>query len=49
LKSPVRRSIRKVCPEFIHLCRRLELCSESVLAIDGSKCKAVNNRERNFA
>ncbi len=30
------------------LCRELELFSESVVAIDGSKFKAVNNRDRNF-
>jgi len=42
------QAIRKVCREFILLCRRLELFSQSVVAIDGSKFKAVNNRDKNF-
>lgn len=42
------KAIRKVCREFIVLCRRLELFSDAVAAIDGSKFKAVNNRDRNF-
>ena len=37
-----------VCREFIGLCRRLELFSQAIVAIDGSKFKAVNNRNRNF-
>ena len=41
-------AIRGVCREFILLCRRLELFSQAVVAIDGSKFKAVNNRDRNF-
>jgi hypothetical protein len=41
-------SIRRVCREFIALCRRLDLFSEAIVAIDGSKFKAVNNRDRNF-
>jgi transposase len=41
------KAIRKVCREFIVLCRRLELFSEAVAVIDGSKFKAVNNRDRN--
>jgi transposase len=39
---------RKVCREFVVLCRRLELFSEASVAIDGSKFKAVNTRDRNF-
>jgi transposase len=35
-------AIRKVCREFVVLCRRLELFSEASVAIDGSKFKAVN-------
>jgi transposase len=42
------KAIRKVCREFIVLCRRLELFSEAVVAINGSKFKAVNNRDRNY-
>jgi hypothetical protein len=41
-------AIRKVCREFVVLCRRLELFSEASVAIDGSKFKAVNTRYRNF-
>src|SRR5476651_968757 len=41
-------AIRKVCREFVVLCRRLELFSEAGVAIDGSKFKAVNTRDRNF-
>ena len=42
------RAIRNVCREFIVLCRRLNLFSEAMVAIDGSKFKAVNNRDKNF-
>ena len=42
------RAIRNVCREFILLCRRLNLFSEAMVAIDGSKFKAVNNRDKNF-
>jgi len=41
-------AIRRVCAEFVVLCRRMKLFSESVVAIDGSKFKAVNTRDRNF-
>lgn len=41
-------AIRNVCRQFVDLCRRLKLFSDSIIAIDGSKFKAVNNRERNF-
>jgi hypothetical protein len=41
-------AIRKVCREFVVLCRRLEMFSEASVAIDGSKSKAVNTRDRNF-
>lgn len=40
--------IRRVCREFIVLCRRLGLFSHAIVAIDGSKFKAVNNCNRNF-
>jgi transposase len=40
--------IRRVCREFIMLCRNLDLFSEAIVAIDGSKFKAVNNRDKNF-
>jgi transposase len=41
-------AIRKVCARFVTLCRRLGLLAEASVAIDGSKFKAVNNRDRNF-
>jgi hypothetical protein len=41
-------AIRGVCREFVALCRRLDLFSQAIVAIDGSKFKAVNNRDRNF-
>ncbi|MGB9173640.1 MAG: IS1182 family transposase, partial [Bradyrhizobium sp.] len=41
-------AIRRVCREFVVLCGRLELFSEASVAIDGSKFKAVNTRDRNF-
>jgi transposase len=42
------RGIRNVCRRFVMLCRELKLFTEAVVAIDGSKFKAVNNRERNY-
>jgi hypothetical protein len=41
-------AIKRVCAQFVLLCRRLGLFGEAVVAIDGSKFKAVNNRDRNF-
>ena len=41
-------AIRKVCAGFIELCRQMKLFTDAVVAIDGSKFKAVNNRDRNF-
>jgi len=42
------KAIRGVCRQFVVLCRDLGLLSEALVAIDGSKFKAVNNRDRNF-
>jgi len=42
------KAIRSVCRQFVVLCRNLNLFSQSIIAIDGSKFKAVNNRDRNF-
>ena len=42
------RAIRNVCSQFVSLCRRLNLFADASVAIDGSKFKAVNNRDRNF-
>ncbi len=41
-------AIRRVCARFVELCRSLSLFAETSVAIDGSKFKAVNNRDRNF-
>jgi transposase len=41
-------AIRGACRQFIVLCRQLNLFSGAVVAVDGSKFKAVNNRDRNF-
>jgi len=42
------RAIRQVCSRFIVLCRTMGLFGEAGIAIDGSKFKAVNNRDKNF-
>jgi transposase len=42
------KGIRNVCRRFVMLCRELKLFTEAVVAIDGSKFKAVNNRDRNY-
>jgi transposase len=41
-------AIRLVCRKFVILCRNLNLFANAFVAIDGSKFKAVNNRDRNF-
>ena len=41
-------AIRKVCARFVALCRAMGLLTQASVAIDGSKFKAVNNRDRNF-
>src|SRR6266571_9042024 len=41
-------AIRKVCAQFVELCRDMGLLTKASVAIDGSKFKAVNNRDRNF-
>ena len=43
-----RQAIRRVCTEFVGVCRELELFSATLVAIDGSKFKAVNSRDKNF-
>src|SRR5277367_5928701 len=42
------RAIRKVCAQFVALCGTMGLLTEASVAIDGSKFKAVNNRDKNF-
>jgi transposase len=41
-------AIRKVCARFVELCREMGLLAAASVAIDGSKFKAVNNRDKNF-
>ena len=41
-------AIRQVCAQFVALCRDMGLLTKASVAIDGSKFKAVNNRDRNF-
>jgi transposase len=41
-------AIRKVCAQFVELCRKLGLLTKASVAIDGSKFKAVNDRDKNF-
>jgi transposase len=40
-------SIRNTCKRFVGLCRELKLFTQSIVTIDGSKFKSVNNWERN--
>ena len=40
--------IRKVCRQFVLLCRDLDLFANTDIAIDSSKFKAVNDRDKNF-
>ena len=40
--------IKKVCAKFVELCRRMGLLTKASVAIDGSKFKAVNTRDKNF-
>ncbi len=41
-------AIREVCARFVVLCRAIGLLTQASVAIDGSKFKAVNNRDKNF-
>jgi transposase len=41
-------AIGKVCAQFVALCRQLDLLTDAGVAVDGSKFKAVNARDRNF-
>jgi transposase len=43
-----RKAIRRVCAEFVGICRELKLFEQVIVAIDGSKFKAVNSRDKNF-
>ena len=41
-------AIKKVCTQFVELSRKMGLLAKASVAIDGSKFKAVNNRDKNF-
>jgi len=41
-------AIKKVCAQFVALCRKMGLLAKAGVAIDGSKFKAVNSRDNNF-
>jgi hypothetical protein len=41
-------ALRKVCARFVELGRAMDLLATASVAIDGSKFKAVNNRDKNF-
>ena len=41
-------AIKKVCAQFVMLCRKMGLLNSASVAIDGSKFKAVNTRDKNF-
>lgn len=43
-----KKAIKRVCKEFILLCKKLELFGKELVAIDGSKFKASNSKKRNF-
>ena len=42
------RGVRQVCKQFVVVCRKLNLISQTTVVIDGSKFKGVNNRDRNY-
>lgn len=42
------KGIGNVCCRFVRLCRDLRLFTQAIVAIDSSKFKAVNSRDRNF-
>ena len=43
------KGIRNTCREFIGLCRQMKLFTDAVVAIDGSRFKAVNSKENNYS
>jgi transposase len=43
------KAIKKVCKEFVLLCRKVGLFTDAIVAIDGSKFKAVNHYDKNFS
>jgi transposase len=47
-RSANRTAFKKVFGEFVILCRRLDLFGRELLGVDGTRIKAVNNKDRNF-
>ena len=47
-RSDNRAAFKKVFRDFVILCRRLDLFGRELLAVDGTRIKAVNNKDRNF-
>src|ERR1700751_948360 len=47
-RSDNRAAFKKVFRDFVILCRRLDLLGRELLAVDGPRIKAVNNKDRNF-
>jgi IS5 family transposase len=47
-RSDNRAAFKKIFREFVILCRRLDLFGRELLAVDGTRIKAVNNKDRNF-
>src|SRR3954467_15775823 len=43
-----RRAFRTVFRQFVLLCRQLDLFGRELIAVDGTRIKAVNNKDRNF-
>lgn len=42
------KGIKNVCRTFVQLCRKMHMFNDAVVAIDGSKFKAVNNKRKNY-
>ena len=42
------KAIRRVCSQFVVICKNLNLFADTLITIDGSKFKAANNRDKNF-
>ena len=47
-RSENRNSFRPIFRQFVLLCRQLDLYGRELLAVDGTRLKAVNNKDRNF-
>jgi transposase len=42
-------AIKATCRQFVALCRELDLFSDTLVAVDGSKFKAVNSRDKSYS